>query len=388
MTAGNHADVIVLGLGGMGSATAAHLAQRGRSVIGLEQYGPNHPFGSSHGETRIIRKAYFESPDYVPLLERAYTLWSELEQSSGWELMALTGGLNIGTIESGFVSGSTRTARQYGLTVEELNAEDVAKRFPGFKLPENLVALYDPAAGFLRPERCVQAHLDIAAQHGARLHFECPVTDWTASGSGVTVHTASQTYFADRLVITAGPWSRSVIKGWDAPLEVWRIVNVHFESRRLDLFSPDRCPVFLFEVPEGHYYGFPALLGQGVKIGRHDIGDVCTPDTITRDVAPNEIDMLRNLLDTYMPGASGPVIRTLTCMYTNTPDMHFVIDHHPAVPNVIIGCGFSGHGFKFVSAIGEALSDMAIDGVSRVDLSYLSAQRFASVGSEHHSRPE
>ena len=374
-----HADVIVLGLGGMGSATAAHLARRGVSVIGLEQFHPNHDRGSSHGETRIIRKAYFESPDYVPLLERAYELWNDLEQSSGQDLLTITGGLNIGTVDSGFVTGSTRAAREYGLTVEELSASEVSKRFPGFQLPESLMALYDPAAGFLRPERCVQTHLDVATRNGARLIFDSPVNDWTSDESGVTVETASGRYSADRLVITAGPWSRGVIKGWDAPLEVWRIVNVHFDSVRPDAFAPELCPVFLLEVPEGHYYGFPALPGQGVKIGRHDVGEVCTPATINREIAAHEVEMLRNVLDTYMPGASGPVNRTLTCMYTNTPDMHFVIDHHPTMPNVVIGCGFSGHGFKFVSAIGETLSDLAVDGRSRFDLRYLSAQRFASV---------
>lgn len=378
MTDGQHADVIVIGLGGMGSAAAAHVAMRGHSVIGIEQFSPNHDQGSSHGETRIIRKAYFESPDYVPLLERAYVLWRELEQLSGSELMTISGGLNIGTIESGFVSGSLLSAREHGLTVEELEAAEVNRRFPGYRLPDNLVALFDPSAGFLRPERCVSAHLELAKNHGARLIYGTPVISWDASESTVTVRAGSDTYSAERLIIAAGPWSANVVKDWHAPLEVWRIPNVHFNSASPELFSPDRCPVFLMEVPEGHYYGFPALPGQGVKIGRHEIGEVCTPDTINRQVGADEIQMLRNVLDTYMPGASGSVNRTLTCMYTNTPDTHFVIDHHPAAPNVVIGCGFSGHGFKFASAIGETLAALALDGRSSFDLAFLSATRFSS----------
>ncbi len=377
MTTSNHADVIVLGLGGMGSAAVAHLARRGHSVIGLEQFQPNHANGSSHGETRIIRKAYFESPDYVPMLQRAYELWNELEQESGQQLMTLNGGLNIGTIESGFVSGSTRSAREFGLNVEELDSAEVHHRFPGYQLPDSLVALYDPSAGFLRPERCVRAHLDVAVKHGARLLFDSRVIDWSADERGVQVRTETEQFSADRLIIAAGPWSRAVIKGWDAPIEVWRIVNVHFDSARPGLFSPEQCPIFLIEVPEGHYYGFPALPGQGVKIGRHDVGRVCSPETIDRNVAPVEVDMLRNVLDTYMPGASGPVLRTLTCMYSNTPDTHFVIDHHPSLPNVVLACGFSGHGFKFVSAVGETLADLALDGSSHFDLTFLSASRFA-----------
>ncbi len=380
MSSPDHADVIVLGLGGMGSAAASHIARRGHSVIGIEQFGPNHANGSSHGETRIIREAYFESPDYVPLLQRAYALWRELEETSGQDLMTICGGLNVGTVESGFVSGSTLSAQQYGLTVEEMDAAEVGRRFPGFQLPETLVALFDPAAGFLRPERCVKAHLDLAAKHDARLLFDTRVQSWESTETGVSVHTTDGEFSADRLVIVAGPWSREVITGWDVPIEVWRIANVHFDSTSPERFAPDQCPVFLLEVPEGHFYGFPALPGQGVKIGRHDVGRVCTPDTIDRQVTQDEIDMLRNVLDTYMPGSSGPVIRTLTCMYSNTPDTHFVIDRHPTATNVVIGCGFSGHGFKFASAVGEALADLALDGASRFDLSYLSAGRFATVG--------
>jgi sarcosine oxidase len=376
MSSASNADVIVIGLGGMGSSTAAHLAQRGASVIGFDAFEPGHANGSSHGESRIIRKAYFESPDYVPMLNRAYELWEELQHESGQNLLTINGGLNIGSVDSGFVAGSTRSAREFGLNVEELDAAEVNARFPGFQLPDSLVALYDPSAGFLRPEACVAAHLDRAKLHGARLHFNSPVIEWGSNGDGVFVRTSTDRYSAGRLVITAGPWSKSLISGWDAPLEVWRIVNVHFDSTRADLFAQEHCPIFLMEVPEGHYYGFPALPGQGVKIGRHDIGVVCTPETIDREVRSDEVAMLRDVLDKYMPGASGPVKWSLTCMYSNTPDFHFVLDHHPAFSNVMIGCGFSGHGFKFASVIGEVLSELALDGSSRLDIGFLSAERF------------
>lgn len=372
------ADVIVLGLGGMGSATAAHLARRGASVIGFDAFAPGHANGSSHGETRIIRKAYFESPDYVPMLDRAYELWNELEDESGEQLLTINGALNIGSADSGFVTGAARSAREFGLKIEELDHVDVRKRFPGFQLPDALVALYDPEGGFLRPERCTAAHLATASRDNASLRFNTPVIEWGTEGDSVFVRTASKRVTAGKLIITAGPWSSDVITGWEAPLEVWRIVNVHFNSTEPDRFAPERCPVFLMEVPEGHYYGFPALPGQGVKLGRHDIGAVCTPDTIDREVRDNEVAMLRNVLDTYMPGASGPVIRTLTCMYTNTPDHHFILDHHPAHDNVIVGCGFSGHGFKFASVIGEILSQLALDGSSQIDIDFLSARRLSS----------
>ncbi|HVX30248.1 MAG TPA: N-methyl-L-tryptophan oxidase, partial [Nitrolancea sp.] len=291
------------------------------------------------------------------------------------QLLTINGALNIGSAESGFVTGATRSAREYGLHVEELDNVEVRARFPGYQLPDGIVALYDPEAGFLRPERCTAAHQELARNHGAKLHFSTPVLEWGADGNGVWVRTANERVTAGKLVITAGPWSKGVLAGWDLPLVVWRIVNVHFDSTAPERFAPEQCPVFLMEVPEGHYYGFPALPGQGVKIGRHDIGAVCTPETIDRTVRADEIAMLRNVLDAYMPGASGPVIRTLTCMYTNTPDQHFILDRHPAHENVVVGCGFSGHGFKFASAVGEVLSQLALEGRSRIDVGYLSTGR-------------
>jgi sarcosine oxidase len=377
-----HYDVIVIGLGGMGSAAAFHLAKRGRRTLGLDAYGRGHKNGSSHGTTRIIREAYFESPEYVPLVQRAYALWRELEAQSGRRLLTITGGLNIGAPDSEFVVGSRASAIQHHLPYEELSPSAVAARFPGFRLSDDLVAVYEPHAGILQPEECVFAHLDLAAAFGAEIHHNEPVRRWTADGDGVRVETDAGTYTADRLVIAAGPWASEVLSDLRLPLEVWRIVNVHFAPTAPERFGPEQCPVYLMQVPEGDYYGFPSLPGEGMKIGRHEIGEVTTPRTIRRDVDPGEIAMLRALLDRYLPGASGDVLWTLTCMYTNTPDRHFVLDTHPAHPNVVYGCGFSGHGLKFASAIGEVLADLATDGTTRHDIRFLSASRFAPAGRE------
>jgi sarcosine oxidase len=378
-------DVIVIGLGGMGSAAAYHLAKRGQRTLGLDAYGRGHKNGSSHGTTRIIREAYFESPEYVPLVQRAYTLWRELEAQSGRHLLTITGGLNIGAPDSEFVAGSRTSAIQHHLPYEELSSTDVAARFPGFRLPDDLVAIYEPNAGILQPEECVYAHLDLATAHGATIRHNEPARRWSADGDGVRVETGAGVYMADRLVIAAGPWASEVLAGspegrMHLPLEVWRIVNVHFAPTAPEWFGPEHCPVYLMQVPEGDYYGFPALPGEGIKLGRHEIGEVTTPHTIRRDVGPEEIAMLRALLDRYMPGASGAVLWTLTCMYTNTPDRHFILDTHPRHANVVYGCGFSGHGFKFASAIGEVLAELAIDGTTRHPIRFLSASRFATAG--------
>jgi sarcosine oxidase len=368
-------DAIVIGLGGMGSATVAHLARRGHRVLGLDANRRLHDLGSSHGDGRIIREAYFEAPEYVPLVQRAYELWRDLERESGRDLLTMTGGINFGSLDSEFVSGSIASAVEHELPYELLDHREVSARFPGLRLSDDLVAVYEPNAGILMPEACVTAHLDLAARHGADLRFDCAARRWSADGNGVRVETESESFTADRLIITAGPWSGEVLREIGLPLEVWRIVNVHFESTQPDTFAQDRFPVYLFQVPEGDYYGFPFVPGQGVKIGRHDIGEICTPGTIRRDIGAAEIEMLRDVLDRYLPGASGPVIKSLTCMYTNTPDRHFIIDRVPNHANVVYACGFSGHGFKFASAIGEVMAEMAMDGEARHDVSFLGADR-------------
>jgi len=372
-------DVIVIGLGAMGSATAYHAARRGKRVLGLDAYPRGHKNGSSHGTTRIIREAYQEAPEYVPLVQRAYALWRELEAESGRSLLTITGGLNIGAPESAFVAGARTSARLHHLPYEELSNTEVAARFPGFRLPDGIGAVYEPTAGFLQPEECVFAHLDLAARHGAEIHHSEPTIRWSADGDRVSVETEQRVYTASQLVITAGPWAGEVLNDLGLPLRVQRIVNVHFAPTAPETFAPERCPIYLMQVTEGDYYGFPALPGQGVKIGRHDIGEVCTPATIRRDVDPEEIAMLRDVLDRYMPGAAGALLWSLTCMYTNTPDHHFILDRHPAHANVVYGCGFSGHGFKFASAIGEVMADLALDGVTRHNIGFLSAARFAGV---------
>jgi sarcosine oxidase len=371
-------DVIVIGLGGMGSAAVAHLAKRGKRVLGLEQHERLHTHGSSHGVHRIIREAYFEAPQYVPLVQRAYALWRELEKENGRHLLTITGGLNIGTPESAFVSGSLASARQHDLPHEYLDHEQVAERFPGFRLTDDLVAVYEPNAGYLKPEACLPAHFEIARKYGAELHFEEGVREWDAGERGARVRTDKAEYTAERLVITAGPWAPQLLADLNLPLSVRRIVNVHFRPRDREPYLLGRCPVYLLQVPEGDYYGFPVFPGRGLKIGRHDIGEITTPQTIRRDVGEDEVEMLRAVLDRYLPWASGEVMETLTCMYTDTPDLHFIIDHAPGYDNVVIACGFSGHGFKFVSVVGELLADLALEGGTHFDIGFLSASRFAA----------
>ena len=375
-----HWDVIVVGLGAMGSATTAMLARQGARVLGLEAFEPLHTRGSSHGRSRIIREAYFESPEYVPLVRRAYELWRELEEISGRRLLRITGGLNIGRPESAFVSGALESARRHGIPHEVLDAASAARRFPALRLPEDFVAVYESNAGVLDPEACIEAFQSVARGRGAVLRFNEPARHWAVEGSSVVVESDGGIERADRLVLTPGPWAPEVLSGLPVPLEVQRVVNVHFAPSQPAHFEADRLPVYLLDVPEGDYYGFPALPGQGIKFGRHDAGEACTPETIRREVSGEEVASLQAVLNRYLPGAADRVLWTLTCMYTMTPDAHFVIDRHPEWPQVVIGCGFSGHGFKFASVVGEILADLALEGRTRHPIDFLSLRRFANGG--------
>jgi sarcosine oxidase len=371
------ATVIVIGLGIMGSATAWALARRGVRVVGLEQYAPFHALGSSHGKTRIIREAYFESPEYVPLVQRAYELWDELGERTGRRLLRVTGGVSIGRLDSPFIVGARESAQRHGLAHELLDAQEARKRFPVLALPDDFVALVEGRAGILFAEECWRAFCEDAVRHGAELRFGVRVDGFVPDGEGMTVETESGRLRADRVVVTAGPWSATLLADLGLPLEVRRVLVVHVQPDDPTRFRPEVLPIFIMDVPEGEYYGFPFLPDQGVKFGRHDDGEVCTPESVRRTVTDDEVRWMTGVLERYLPGAAREVVMTVTCLYTMTPDSHFVIDRHPEWPQVVFAAGFSGHGFKFASVMGEALADLALEGASRLPIGFLSFRRLA-----------
>jgi sarcosine oxidase len=372
-------DAIVAGLGGMGSAAAYQLAGRGQRVLGLEKFSPAHDKGSSHGRSRIIRQAYFEDPSYVPLLLRAYELWERLERETGQELMTLAGGLMIGRREGELVSGSVESAEEHGLPYELLDAWEIKDRFPPFSPDPETVALYEERAGFVRPEETVKAHLDRAASLGADLRFEEPVLSWEASEGGVRVETPEGSYEAERLVISPGAWAPQLLADLDLPLEVTRQVMYWFEpTNGLEPFLPHRFPIFIWEPDDGNmFYGFPAQDDdRGVKAAFFRASGVpTTPETIDREVHEEEIEFLRSYLTEYVPAQAGRCLDARACMYTNTPDLHFVISLYPDHSQVVIACGFSGHGYKFCSVVGEILADLATEGSTRHPIDLFSPAR-------------
>jgi sarcosine oxidase len=363
-------DVLIAGLGAMGSAAAFHLARQGQRVLGLDRFAPPHTFGSSHGQTRIIREAYFEHPAYVPLVQRAYTLWAELAAATQMDLFRQTGGLMIGAADSAVFSGAKQSAELHRLPHEVLSAADVRRQFPALQPPDALRAVWEPRAGILFPERCISAHLAMARQHGASLRTDEPVLRWQPDGAGVRVETARQTYLADRLVLTAGAWVQSLLPDLELPLQVERQVLFWFEPAAApERFHPKQCPIHLWQVEGGRcFYGFPDL-GDGVKLAGHHEGEHTSPDQVRREVDPAEVEAMRELARRYLPDAAGRLRSSCVCLYTNTPDAHFWIDHHPEHSQVLIASPCSGHGFKFSSAVGEVISELVGGKAGAHDLS-------------------
>jgi sarcosine oxidase len=376
----NPFDVIVVGVGAMGSATCFELSRRGARVLGLEQFDIPHARGSSHGCSRMIRLAYYEHPHYVPLLRRAYERWRELEQLCGERLLHVTGGVYIGRTGSELVKGSLRSAREHGLEHERLDHAQLAKRFPQFQLPDDFEALYEPMAGWLPPERVISAYVEQALRQGATIHAHEPVRDWSDDAAHVTVRTDRATYHAQHLIFCGGPWTAQLLRDLGVQLVVTRQAMLWVWPRRCELFGPDRFCVWAIGHDDGTlHYGFPMSGseddGVGLKLAHHARGSASDPDRVAREPLPGDEAGARSIFR-FMPDADGPVLALRVCLYTNSPDSHFIIDRHPRHDRVTLACGFSGHGFKFASVVGEVLADLALGGTTALPVEFLSLRRF------------
>jgi sarcosine oxidase len=372
-----NADILVIGTGGVGSAALHHLAGRGVRVLGIDRFPGGHDRGSSHGHSRIIRLAYFEHPDYVPLLRRAYDLWAELKRLQGESLLLRTGLLEAGPAKGPTIRGVLAAASQYRLAVEELAPDECRRRFPGFAVPEDATAVFEAQAGVLRVERCVLAHLDQARRSGATTVFGESVLGWTATPGGVEVTTDRNVYRAGALVVTAGPWAGSLLGSIGVPLQVRR-KHLHWYPGPTEEYAAERgCPAFLFETPAGDFYGIPAFDGYGLKAGEHSGGAVVA-DPLVDDRSVDLADRRRveSFLDAHLPHLSRPAADHRTCFYTMSPDTHFVIDRHPEHANVVFAAGLSGHGFKFTGVIGAALADLVTTGRTDLPIGFLGLGRF------------
>lgn len=350
----------------MGSAILAELSRRGQRVLGLDRYSPPHAHGSSHGETRVIREAYFEHPQYVPLVQRAYERWAELEALSGTQLFVQTGGLNIGAPDSVIVQGALQSAQEHGLSHEILDADQIHRDHPALRVRPDWVAIREARAGVLFPERCIEAHLSLARNHGAEIRTGVQVEEV----SDCRVRVEGQWIVAGQVVISAGPWLRDLLP--ISPVEPSRQVLHWFGagSAQADV-GPDRLPIYIIERgPEDFVYGFPQLaeVGAGVKVARHHGGPAAHPDTVHREATQEDLAWIQERMAEHLPRVDGPLLRSSVCLYTNTADQDFLLDWAAGLSGVLVVSPCSGHGFKFASAFGEVAADLLTLGESRFDL--------------------
>jgi len=364
-------DVAIVGLGAMGSAALYHLASRGQRVIGLERATPGHEGGSSHGESRIIRMAYFEHPSYVPLLRRAYENWRALERATGAGLLTITGILESGIPGATVFDGARRAAVEHGLPHEMLSARQVAGRFPAFDVPNHWETLFEADGGFLRPELAIDTHIAAARGLGAEVRTHTEMTSVEPTAGGVRLKTADGGEIeAGAVIVSAGAWIGELFPELKPHLRLTRQVLAWFDLARPELVTPDRFPVFLLESEDEIIYGFPDLAGTGVKAASHLPGRVLDR---AGDAAQNggaaDAEPVAAMLSRYIPGAAGPVRQLKTCIYTHSPDEDFILDRHPLYPQIVLASPCSGHGFKFASVIGEVLADLATEGATPHDIS-------------------
>ena len=375
-------DAIVVGLGAMGSAATYQLAKRGAKVLGIDRYSPPHALGSSHGDTRITRKAIGEGERYIPLALRSYELWREIETLTGRSLLTITGGLIISSRSphavshvAGFFDNTVAAARRHGIAHELLDAAQIRARFPAFDVRDDEMGYHERDAGFLRPEECVAAQLDLAARHGARIHRDEKVERFEEKHGVVRVTTAHGEYVAKQLILAAGPWIRELLGDeYARHFAVTRQALFWFDVKgAIERFEPGRFPIFIWELQGAAQpiYGFPAIDGPGggVKIASEQNLATTTPDTVDREVTAEEArEMFSTRVAPYLPDVGGHCVKSASCLYTMTPDSHFVIDRHPGHPAVIIASPCSGHGFKHSAAIGEVLAQWVLDGKSAIDV--------------------
>jgi len=370
-------DAIVIGVGGMGSSTLYHLARRGLKVLGLEQFEIPHELGSSHGYSRMIRYTLQEHPSYVPLVRRAYELWHELEQNINETLVVTTGSVRAGPPDSDFYRGAIESCDLHQIPYEILNNTEVNRRFPGYQFPDDISSVYQPDGGFVLPEMCIVGHAQAAEEAGATIHTGETVLGWEIQNDSVSIRTNREVYSAARLVVTAGAWAAKLVPNVATYAIPERQVLGWFQPERPELFTPERFPVFGIWTEEGRYYGFPNYSVPGFKIGKsHHLFQKVDPDTMDREVHPEDEEVLRRFTSRYFPLAAGELLDRKTCIYTNTPDEQFMIGVLPDQPQVSVAAGFSGHGFKFASVIGEIMADLAQNGVTNYDIELFRLDRF------------
>lgn len=372
-------DAVVIGLGAHGSAAALALTRRGLRVLGIERGERGHELGSSGGRSRMIRRAYFEHLAYIPLLAAARIGWDRLAEEAGEPMVTTTGGLYIGLPDGDLVSGSIASAREQGVPHEVVDAAEIRRRWPAFTPDEGMTGVVDPGAGIVDPQQAIEAQLRLAEDGGAEVRFGERAVDWRPVAGGIEVETDAGVHAAGHLVIAAGAWTSQFLPDLGLPLEVERMPVFWFEPQG-GAAGPagDRLPVWIVETRfDGAFYGFPYAAASGLKVARHYSGQIVDPDMVDRGESPADLERVRSFGRRHLPAiADAPTRGSMVCMYTTAPDLHFVIDVHPAVAGVAYASACSGHGFKFAPAVGEVLADLALTGTTKLPIERFRAERF------------
>lgn len=369
-------DVIILGVGGMGSSTLYNLAKKGVNVCGIEQFGIAHNKGSSHGETRIIRKAIFENPDYIPLINKSYEMWGDLEKESGLELNVKSGLLLIGNKNLEQIKHVRKIFNKHRLEHKILNKSELSDKFPQFNVYDDDVSIYDPNGGFLYVEKCVEQYINNAKKHGAKLYFNEKVESWKANEGGVSVRTNKRNITGDKLIITAGSWAKKELDNLNVNLKVLRKVLLWYDSPIINNYTIDKFPTFLTLRGHRGFYGFPVTNELGMKIAEHTRGDIIdNPYKLNNNLMPDDEKDIKTFMKNVFPKMDPKLVKHDICMYTMSKDGNFIMDIHPENKNVVIGAGFSGHGYKFAPVIGEILGDLALKGSTEYNIDFLKLNR-------------
>jgi sarcosine oxidase len=371
-------DVIVVGLGAIGSAALYHLARKNVAVLGIERFDLGHDRGSSHGATRVIRLSHYERLSYIPLLKRAYALWHELEIAAGQQIVHTTGIAEIGPPDGPLVTGTLAASKTHGLEFEILQADQLMRRFPAFRVPNNFVGVVQPDGGFIEAAAALGAYIRLAIEAGAQVRTGETVLSIQQTDEAVRIETDQAVYESEAVIVALGPWTKKLLPRLPVTLEIKRQVVGWFEPNELSVFSVDKFPVFLLESRHGIHFGLPKHTEPGIKLAKHyPYGPTIDPDNCDRLVTPDDEAGIRSAIAEFVPAASGRLVAAKTCMYTLTPDGTFIIDRLPNSPGIIVASPCCGHGFKFAPIVGEILSDLATIGMTEHDISDFRLERFS-----------
>ena len=369
-------DVIIIGLGAMGSAASYYLSKNGVKVLGLDTYEPPHKLGSSHGHTRVIREAYHEGTSYVPIVKKAYELWNELDHEIEDKLILEYGGMYLGD-DGKYLSDAKKSAKKYDIPIKEFSSKEIKEKYNILNPPNNFKGLLENRSGAVFPEKAISNFLSKSINNGSSHNYNEKVIVWEKQSKFYKVETDKNNYFAEKLIFSSGAWIKNLVPSLKLPVKIERQVLFWFDPiKDKDKFHYSNMPNTGWDLDNGmEFYTQPNIENKGFKVAMHHNGKFISENDLNRESNADDLSIVKNFLEEYIPLANGKLIDSRVCVYTNTPDLDFIIDFYPNDENIIICSPCSGHGFKFTPAIGEICSELVINNAANYDLSEFSIKR-------------